>query len=229
MLLVALSLLFDWWIIVWQFPDLLTATLTSIDTASPEMLARLAPANYDEQVAYRQMLSIGALAMAFGLFKVSQMASRRGERVRPLLIGAAVATTMFTIVLLDAPYRIFWQNDGEGVRLQEQLLPRDCVERRVAPPVLRQPDAAIARGVRQRSRSREIRHARKHLHAVLGAPLSSDRLSGDEGMRRAFVMMTAAVLCAAPAQAQGWRWLEKLSGPGAFTGYEFQPEAGVWL
>jgi hypothetical protein len=26
--------------------------------------------------------------------------------------------------------------------------------------------------------------------------------------------------CAAPARAQGWRWLEKLSGPGDFYGYE---------
>jgi hypothetical protein len=41
-------------------------------------------------------------------------------------------------------------------------------------------------------------------------------------MRRplVMVMMAAALLSAAPAQAQGWRWLERLSGPGDFTGYE---------
>lgn len=31
---------------------------------------------------------------------------------------------------------------------------------------------------------------------------------------------SAVILSAAPAHAQGWRWLEKLSGPGDFTGYE---------
>jgi hypothetical protein len=39
-------------------------------------------------------------------------------------------------------------------------------------------------------------------------------------MRRALLMSIVGVLCAVPAQAQGWRWLEKLSGPGDFTGYE---------
>ena len=41
-------------------------------------------------------------------------------------------------------------------------------------------------------------------------------------MRRTLLaaITAASVLCAVPAQAQGWRWLEKLSGPGDFTGYE---------
>jgi hypothetical protein len=41
-------------------------------------------------------------------------------------------------------------------------------------------------------------------------------------MRRPLLtmVMVASVLDAAPARAQGWRWLEKLSGPGDFTGYE---------
>jgi hypothetical protein len=42
-------------------------------------------------------------------------------------------------------------------------------------------------------------------------------------MRRrapAAVMFAIVLLCAAPARAQGWRWLEKLSGPGDFYGYE---------
>ncbi len=40
--------------------------------------------------------------------------------------------------------------------------------------------------------------------------------------QRALLMVTiaASVLFAAPAHAQGWRWLEKLSGPGDFSGYE---------
>jgi hypothetical protein len=79
------------------------------------MLARLGPANFDEQAAYRQVLSVAALAMMFGLFKVSQMASRRGERVRRLLIAGTVATTLFTAGLLDLPYRTVWMNDSERV------------------------------------------------------------------------------------------------------------------
>jgi protein kinase-like protein len=113
--IVVVSLVFDWWIVARQFPELLNAAVTSVDMASATMLARLGPANYDEQVAYRQVLSVAALAMVFGLFKVSQMASRRGERVRPLLFAAAVATTLFTIGLLDLPYRILWMNDSERV------------------------------------------------------------------------------------------------------------------
>jgi hypothetical protein len=41
-------------------------------------------------------------------------------------------------------------------------------------------------------------------------------------MRRLLVtmMIAAGLLHPASASAQGWRWLEKLSGPGDFTGYE---------
>jgi serine/threonine-protein kinase len=113
--LLVLALTFDWWVIVWRFPELLSATMTPIDTASTAMLARLAPSNYDEQTAYRQVLSLGVLGLAFGLFKVVRLSARRGERVRALLIGALVAMTVFNVVLLDLPYRILWWNDGERV------------------------------------------------------------------------------------------------------------------
>jgi hypothetical protein len=48
-------------------------------------------------------------------------------------------------------------------------------------------------------------------------------LEDDVIRRRALLVVTmvASVLSAAPASAQeGWRWLEKLSGPGNFTGFE---------
>jgi hypothetical protein len=128
--LIAFSLVFNWWVIARRFPDLVNAMLTSIDVASREMLARLGPANYDEQVAYRQVLSLGVLVMVFGLFKMSQLASRRGERVRPLLRGGVIAATLFTIVLLDVPpSRV--QNDSERVTTRIDLL-RDGDERRCA-------------------------------------------------------------------------------------------------
>jgi eukaryotic-like serine/threonine-protein kinase len=112
-LLVALSLVFDWWVVFWQYPDLLNATMTAVDDASVEVLSRLAPTNYDTHAAYRQVLSLGLLGMVFVLSRVVRTASRRGERVRPLLMGAAVAVVALTVVLLDVPYRLLWHNEGE--------------------------------------------------------------------------------------------------------------------
>ena len=119
--LLALSALFDLWVIGWQFSDLLNAAITPVDYASSAVLAKLAPTNYDEQMAYRKLLSLGVLAMAFGFFKAARMASRRGERLKPLLMAAAVGTTIFTVVVLDVPYRIVWQSEGERVMYQNTI------------------------------------------------------------------------------------------------------------
>ena len=49
-------------------------------------------------------------------------------------------------------------------------------------------------------------------------------------MRRRAVWLAMATLglflSASPAYAQGWRWLEKLSGPGDFYGFEL--DVKVW-
>jgi hypothetical protein len=113
--LLAFAIAFDAWILFWRFPDLVTAMLWSIEDATPEMLSRLAPSNFDEQSAYRQTLALGVLLMGFGLFKAVQIASRRGERVRSILIAAVVAATSFNLVLMDFPYRILWWNEGKPV------------------------------------------------------------------------------------------------------------------
>ena len=113
LLIVALSLVFDWWVVFWRYPDLLNATLTAVDDASVGALSQLAPTNYDNHTAYRQVLSIGVLGMLFGWSRVARVAARRGERVGPLLMGAGIAIVAFTVILLDVPYRILWHNEGE--------------------------------------------------------------------------------------------------------------------
>jgi hypothetical protein len=113
-LLVVFAIAFDAWVI-WQFSALLNALVYSIDDATPDMLARLAPSNFDEQSAYRQLLSLGVLALAYGLYKVRRMSSERGERVKPQLIGAVAVAIAVNVVLLDFPYRVIWQADGYPV------------------------------------------------------------------------------------------------------------------
>ena len=113
--LLLFALVFDWWVIMWHFPDLVSATWTPVDSASRSLLARLSPDNDSEHVAYRQVISLGVLVLAFGLYKAVQLASSRGERLRPMLIGGVAAAAAFNLILLDVPYRILWYNESETV------------------------------------------------------------------------------------------------------------------
>ncbi len=113
--LLLFALVFDWWVIMWHFADLVTATWTPVDSASRSLLARLSPDNDSEHIAYRQVISLGVLVLAFGLYKAVQLASSRGERLRPMLIGGVAAAAAFNLILLDVPYRILWYNESETV------------------------------------------------------------------------------------------------------------------
>jgi serine/threonine protein kinase len=117
-LVVVLSVTFAGWVIFARFAALLAAVFTPIDQASTEVLSRLAPGNELEHNTYRQVLSLGVLAMIFGWTIVVQVAARRGERLRHLLIRAGAVTTLVTIVLLDIPYRVLWHNDAEKVKFK---------------------------------------------------------------------------------------------------------------
>ena len=111
--LIALSLVFIVWVRVWRFDALLSAMLTPIEDASNDALFLLSPANVPEQGAYRQILSLAVLGMIAGWITVLRMASRRHERLKPVLIGAGVAATFIMVVMLDFPYRLLWHNESE--------------------------------------------------------------------------------------------------------------------
>jgi serine/threonine-protein kinase len=109
-LLIAFALVFDRWLLMWRFPDLITAILTAINLAAPEALARLGPSQVAEQIAYQRTLSIAVLVMIGGLTAAVRLASRRGERLPPVLAIAAAAAIAFNVLLLAAPYRILWDD-----------------------------------------------------------------------------------------------------------------------
>jgi serine/threonine protein kinase len=117
-LVVVLSVTFAGWVIFGRFAVLLAAVFTPIDQASTEVLSRLAPSNELEHNTYRKVLSLGVLAMIFGWTIVVQVAARRGERLRHLLVRAGAVTTLVTIVLLDIPYRVLWHNEAEKVEFK---------------------------------------------------------------------------------------------------------------
>ena len=71
---------FDWWVEFWRHPGLLNATLTAVDDASVGALSQLAPTNYDNHTAYRQVLSIGVLGMLFGWSRVASCGAPRRAR-----------------------------------------------------------------------------------------------------------------------------------------------------
>jgi serine/threonine protein kinase len=112
-LVVLASLAFLGWVVFFRFAPLLVAVVTPVHEASPGVLARLSPANEAEHAAYRQLLSVAVLLMVFGWAAVVRLASRRGEHIRPLLAGGGFATIALTLLLLDMPYRLLWQNEHE--------------------------------------------------------------------------------------------------------------------
>jgi serine/threonine protein kinase len=112
-LVVALSAAFLAWVLFVRFVDLRAALNTPIDLATTDLLERLSLGNAAEHDANRQILTLGVFGMFFGWAIVHRIASRRGERVRPFLLGAGLATTVIAIVMLDIPYRVLYQNEAE--------------------------------------------------------------------------------------------------------------------
>ena len=100
---------------VWRFNLLIRAWGVSVSIAPNELLWRLGPANEDEKVLYRAVLTVLFVGFAAGLVRVIKL--RVAQRVRR---GAASFAGLVVVVasllfLNEAPYRILWKNESRRI------------------------------------------------------------------------------------------------------------------
>jgi Protein kinase domain len=101
--------------VAWKFSTLIDALVSNISTAPAELVWRLGPANIDEKVLYRAVLTVLFLAVGAGLIRVLNLRARLGTREGR---GAVAALTIIVALLLlmnELPYRILWKSTGMRV------------------------------------------------------------------------------------------------------------------
>jgi hypothetical protein len=95
-----------------RFTTLIDAWANDVNTAPAALLWRLSPANEDEKILYRAVLTVLFLLFAASLKHVFTLRARLGTRGGrgPL---AAVALVVVSLLLLnELPYRILWRSYG---------------------------------------------------------------------------------------------------------------------
>ena len=102
--------------IVWQFSDLLLACTTTISDAPAE---RLVPLRWDLRFApalYRLALDALILALSAAVIRIRTLRARQPAVHRAGLVPI-VSVLVLTVLLLEAPYRLLWNNDATRVDL----------------------------------------------------------------------------------------------------------------
>lgn len=107
--LVALGLVY------WAFHKLIGACTTFLSTAPASALTELRPDN-GAHVLYRIVLSVLLLAMAVAWWRLLVGPSTEPPVERPTIV-AGLALIVLTVVLLDVPFRLVYQSQGERVQM----------------------------------------------------------------------------------------------------------------
>jgi len=104
--------------VVWRFNLLIRAWGVSVSIAPNELLWRLGPANEDEKVLYRAVLTVLFVAFGAGMIRVIKLrVAQRARRGAASLVGLVIVVSLL-LLLNEAPYRILWKNEGRRVDYQ---------------------------------------------------------------------------------------------------------------
>jgi serine/threonine protein kinase len=98
--------------VIWKFSPLIDALVSNIGIAPASVVWRLSPANSDEKVLYRAVLTVLFLAFGAGLIRVLHLRARLGTRAGR---GSAAALGIIVGLLLlmnEMPYRILWKSNA---------------------------------------------------------------------------------------------------------------------
>lgn len=96
--------------VAWRFSSLIQAWSTMISTGPVDLLWRLGPANENEKVLYRAVLTVSLIAMSAGLVRVVRLRARHGTRGNAGgLVALAIVVAAF-LLMNEAPYRILWKS-----------------------------------------------------------------------------------------------------------------------
>ena len=99
----------------WLFSDFVTALDRLIMAIPQANFAALAPGNVDQQLWYRQILSLELWVFGFAWYRLMKFRRERQERGLDLGIIGGIGLVVFTLVLLALPYRLLRHNEREQV------------------------------------------------------------------------------------------------------------------
>jgi serine/threonine protein kinase len=105
-------------LVAWRFNGLIRAWGATLSVASNDQIWRLGPANENEKVLYRAVLTVLFLAFAGGLVRVIHLRARFGSRHGAGALAALAVIVASLLLLNEAPYRILWKNSAERVEYQ---------------------------------------------------------------------------------------------------------------
>ena len=101
-------------VVAWQFHALMGAWGSNISTTPADNLRRLGPANEDEKILYRAVLTLLFLFFTAGVIHASRLRARR-PTARWGSFAASVAIVVSILLLNEVPYRILWQNQAPRI------------------------------------------------------------------------------------------------------------------
>jgi serine/threonine-protein kinase len=104
-------------VVCWSFADFIWAFTSLLDTAPPEALRQLNPAN-NLQLLYRMVLSIVALVSAAGWFGLIR--ERDDAPIDRVTATVGFSLIAVTLVLLSVPYRLVHQSEFRRVQFDGQ-------------------------------------------------------------------------------------------------------------
>ena len=105
-------------LVAWRFNGLIRAWGTTLSVAPNDQIWRLGPANENEKVLYRAVLTVLFLAFGAGLVRVIHLRARFGTPRGTGALAALAVIVASLLLLNEAPYRILWKSSAERVEYQ---------------------------------------------------------------------------------------------------------------
>ncbi len=94
----------------WRFSELINAWSTNVSSGPDDVLWRLGPANADEKILYRAVLTMLFVTLGAGLLRVVRLRRALGRPGRRGGLVALVIVVLSAVLMNEAPYRILWHS-----------------------------------------------------------------------------------------------------------------------
>ncbi|MEO8521989.1 MAG: serine/threonine-protein kinase [Acidobacteriota bacterium] len=94
----------------WRFSGLINAWSAKVSIGPDDVLWRLGPANADEKILYRAVLTMLFVTLGAGLLRVLRLRRVLGRPGRRGGLAALVIVVLSALLMNEAPYRILWHS-----------------------------------------------------------------------------------------------------------------------
>ena len=190
--------------VLWFYRDLVGVLGVSMSTAPDAALAILAPERSFGHFTFRVTLALLVLATATGWYFLTRSSGDGRAKPDRATTAAGMVVLSLTLVVMELPYRLLWQNEFERVAFGDERC--YAIGARADDLLLFCPDAAPPRNKvvpRERSRTEALDGRGKHVYR-------------SEVMSRRVVLsfvLAFVLVGAVPREASAWAFWEYLRTP----------------